>query len=80
MNNPTLVVLTDRNDLDDQLFGTFASCQDLLRQEPKQAESREDLPKSIKSSFGWNNILQQFRNFYLKIEQIIQCFLIDETL
>ena len=40
MENPTIVVLTDRNDLDDQLFGTFARCQDLLRQPPVQAESR----------------------------------------
>ena len=40
MENPTLVVLTDRNDLDDQLFGTFARCKDLLRQTPVQAESR----------------------------------------
>ena len=40
MKNPTVVVLTDRNDLDDQLFGTFARCQDLLGQEPTQAESR----------------------------------------
>jgi type I restriction enzyme, R subunit len=43
MANPTIVVLTDRNDLDDQLFGTFARCQDLLRQPPVQAESRADL-------------------------------------
>ena len=43
MANPTIVVLTDRNDLDEQLFGTFARCQDLLRQPPDQAESRTDL-------------------------------------
>ena len=43
MGNPTIVVLTDRNDLDDQLFGTFANCQDLLRQPPVQAENRADL-------------------------------------
>ena len=43
MENPTLVVLTDRNDLDDQLFGTFSRCRELLRQPPVQAESREDL-------------------------------------
>ena len=43
MENPTVVVLTDRNDLDDQLFGTFARCRDLLRQPPAQAESRDDL-------------------------------------
>ncbi len=40
MANPTIVVLTDRNDLDDQLFGTFSRCQDLLHQPPVQAESR----------------------------------------
>ena len=43
MGNPTVVVLTDRNDLDDQLFGTFARCSDLLRQPPAQAASRADL-------------------------------------
>ncbi len=43
MANPTVVVLTDRNDLDDQLFGTFARCRDLLRQPPVQAENRADL-------------------------------------
>ena len=43
MENPTIVVLTDRNDLDDQLFGTFARCADLLRQPPVQVESRADL-------------------------------------
>ena len=43
MENPTIVVLTDRNDLDDQLFGTFSRCQDLLGQPPTQTESRADL-------------------------------------
>ncbi|GAB4272854.1 MAG: type I restriction endonuclease subunit R [Candidatus Promineifilaceae bacterium] len=43
MENPTLVVITDRNDLDDQLFATFAACADLIRQTPVQAESREHL-------------------------------------
>ncbi len=43
MENPTIVVITDRNDLDDQLFDTFAASKQLLRQEPVQAESREDL-------------------------------------
>ena len=43
MANPTVVVLTDRNDLDDQLFTTFSRCADLLRQPPAQAESRADL-------------------------------------
>ena len=52
MENPTLVVITDRNDLDDQLFGTFASCHELLRQQPRQAESRENLRELLKTSSG----------------------------
>ena len=43
LNSPTIVVLTDRNDLDDQLYGQFTKCKDFLRQEPVQAESRENL-------------------------------------
>jgi type I restriction enzyme R subunit len=43
MKNPTIVVITDRNDLDDQLFGTFSRCRDLMRQTPVQADSREHL-------------------------------------
>ena len=43
LQNPTIVVLTDRNDLDDQLFGTFSRCKDVLRQPPAQAEDRTDL-------------------------------------
>ena len=45
MENPTVVVITDRSDLDDQLYGTFAMCRDLLRQTPDQAEDRDDLRK-----------------------------------
>jgi type I restriction enzyme R subunit len=52
MANPTLVVLTDRNDLDDQLFGTFALCKDLLRQPPVQAESRADLREKLQVEAG----------------------------
>ena len=52
MENPTLVVLTDRNDLDDQLFGTFSRCQDLLRQPPVQAESRTDLRAKLAVDTG----------------------------
>ncbi len=47
LNSPTIVVLTDRNDLDDQLFGQFAKCKAFLRQEPIQAESREHLKKLL---------------------------------
>jgi type I restriction enzyme R subunit len=52
MANPTLVVLTDRNDLDDQLFSTFSMCRDLIRQTPVQAESREDLQKVLNRASG----------------------------
>ena len=52
MANPTIVVLTDRNDLDDQLFGTFSRCQDLLRQPPVQADSRADLRAKLAVEAG----------------------------
>ena len=52
MENPTIVVLTDRNDLDDQLFGTFSRCQDLLRQPPTQAASRADLRRKLSVESG----------------------------
>lgn len=52
MANPTLVVLTDRNDLDDQLFGTFATCSDLLRQNPVQAEDRAHLQELLSVASG----------------------------
>ena len=52
MENPTLVVITDRNDLDDQLYGTFARCHELLRQHPVQAESRAHLRELLKTASG----------------------------
>lgn len=52
MENPTIVMLTDRNDLDDQLFGTFGNCVDLLRQKPVQAENREHIKELLKVSGG----------------------------
>jgi type I restriction enzyme R subunit len=52
MENPTIVILTDRNDLDDQLFGTFGNCVGLLRQKPIQAENREHIKELLKVSGG----------------------------
>ena len=52
LENPTVIMLTDRNDLDDQLFGTFSRCHDLLRQDPAQANSREELQNLLKVSSG----------------------------
>ena len=52
LDNPTVLVITDRNDLDDQLFDTFAACKQLLRQEPKQAENRQQLKDLLRVSSG----------------------------
>ena len=52
MGNPTLLIITDRNDLDDQLFGTFAGCKDLLRQSPVQAGNRSHLKELLKVASG----------------------------
>ncbi|WP_203289385.1 type I restriction endonuclease subunit R [Metabacillus sp. cB07] len=52
MNNPTVVVLTDRNDLDDQLFATFSQSSELLRQSPKQADKRSDLKELLSVESG----------------------------
>ena len=52
MQNPTIVVITDRNDLDDQLFGTFSRCKAILRQTPVQAQDRDDLKDKLKVASG----------------------------
>lgn len=52
MQNPTLIVITDRNDLDEQLFGTFARCKELLRQSPEQARDRAHVRELLKVAAG----------------------------
>ncbi len=52
LHNPTIVVVTDRNDLDGQLFGTFSACRELLGEDPKQAENRSDLRKLLDRNAG----------------------------
>jgi len=52
LDNPTIIVLTDRNDLDDQLFDTFSKCSDLLRQRPVQADSRDKIKELLKVASG----------------------------
>ena len=52
MENPTLVIITDRNDLDDQLFGTFSMCRELLRQTPQQAGDRDELRRLLDRPSG----------------------------
>lgn len=63
MKNPTIVVLTDRNDLDDQLFETFGNCISLLRQKPVQATSRENLKELLKVA-GGGIIFTTIQKFY----------------
>ena len=63
MQNPTIVVITDRNDLDDQLFGTFSRCKDLLRQSPVQAESRDDLAEMLRKSASGGIIFTTIQKF-----------------
>ena len=63
MENPTIVAITDRNDLDDQLFGTFSRCKDLLRQTPVQAESRDDLADKLRKSASGGIIFTTIQKF-----------------
>ena len=62
-DNPTIVVLTDRNDLDGQLYETFSKCKDFLRQTPVQAESRSDLKKLLKERLVGGIIFTTMQKF-----------------
>jgi len=70
MDNPTIVVITDRNDLDDQLFDTFAGCRQLLRQDPVQAEDRNDLKEKLKVA-GGGIIFTTIQKFFPDDEEVI---------
>ena len=70
MQNPTLVVITDTNDLDDQLFGTFARCHQLLRQKPAQAQNRRHLRELLKVASG-GVIFTTVQKFFLKVRRLI---------
>ncbi|MDZ4159686.1 MAG: type I restriction endonuclease subunit R [Anaerolineaceae bacterium] len=63
MENPTLIVLTDRNDLDDQLFGTFSRCHEILRQVPEQAENREHLRAKLQGRASGGVIFTTIQKF-----------------
>ncbi|KIH78190.1 type I restriction enzyme, R subunit [Geoalkalibacter ferrihydriticus] len=65
MNNPTIVVVTDRNDLDGQLFSTFSNAQELLRQTPVQADSREDLRELLAARQSGGIIFTTVQKFSL---------------
>ncbi|MFM8744555.1 MAG: type I restriction endonuclease subunit R, partial [Cytophagales bacterium] len=68
MQNPTIVVLTDRNDLDDQLFETFTNCNQLLRQIPKQAENRHHLKEILNVSSG-GIVFTTIQKFQLELDE-----------
>lgn len=76
LDNPTIVVLTDRNDLDDQLFDTFAASRQLLRQEPVQAENRDDLRDKLKVASG-GIIFTTMQKFSPKDGEVIYPLLSD---
>lgn len=63
LGNPTIVVITDRNDLDDQLFSTFAKCKDLLRGDPQQAENREHLRELLNNRTSGGIIFTTIQKF-----------------
>ena len=63
LNNPTIVVVTDRNDLDNQLFETFAKCNEFLRQNPVQIESREDLKKRLEARIAGGIMFTTLQKF-----------------
>lgn len=69
MKNPTLVVVTDRNDLDGQLYGTFSHAQELLREEPKQAESRAELRRMLADRPSGGIIFTTIQKFSLLEEE-----------
>ncbi len=71
MENPTLVILTDRNDLDEQLHETFTNCQQLLRQEPQQAENRRELRQLLKVASG-GIVFTTIQKFMPMLTDIVQ--------
>ena len=79
MNNPTLVVVTDRNDLDGQLFTQFCSAKDLLKQTPEQAESRDDLRERLASRKSGGIIFTTVQKFSLEDGETAHPSLCDRT-
>jgi type I restriction enzyme R subunit len=79
MRNPTLVVVTDRNDLDGQLYETFCSAQELLKQTPEQADSREELRDKLASRQAGGIIFTTVQKFSLMEGESIQPILCDRS-
>lgn len=72
LHNPTVLVITDRNDLDDQLFDTFASAKQILRQEPVKAENREHLKQLLKVASG-GIVFTTIQKFYPEDGNTYEC-------
>ena len=70
LNSPTIVVITDRNDLDNQLYGQFAKCKDFLRQEPVQASSRENLKELLDGREANGIIFTTMQKFEESVEPL----------
>jgi len=78
LDNPTVVVITDRNDLDDQLFDTFCSSKQLLRQTPVQAESRADLMNKLRVASG-GIVFSTIQKFYPEEGEAVYPLLSDRS-
>lgn len=71
LENPTIVIITDRNDLDDQLHDTFFNCQQLLRQQPKQAKNRNNLRELLKVASG-GIVFTTIQKFHPELEEDVE--------
>lgn len=79
MHNPTIVVVTDRNDLDGQLFGTFSLAQDLLRERPVQATSRNDMREKLNNRPSGGIVFSTIQKFMLDDEEKAHPMLSDRA-
>lgn len=79
LNNPTILLITDRNDLDDQLFGTFASCANLLRQEPKQANNKEHLKELLRVASG-GVVFTTIQKFSPENDNVFECLSLRDNI
>lgn len=79
MHNPTIVVVTDRNDLDGQLFGTFSLAQDLLRERPVQATSRNDMREKLNNRPSGGIVFTTIQKFMLDDEETEHPLLSDRA-
>ncbi|EOH7370457.1 type I restriction endonuclease subunit R, partial [Campylobacter jejuni] len=77
--NPTILLITDRNDLDDQLFGTFASCANLLRQEPKQANDKEHLKELLRVASG-GVVFTTIQKFSPENDNVFECLSLRDNI